>query len=588
MALARWQATIQDAMGNVMPGAMVSIRSEFTGQLVSAFADRDGLVTKGNPFAADANAYAFAHLPGGAYRITATKPGLEPVEWRYVGVGLGSESDLSFVPLGEDVPQVDELAARDAFDDEPAGFRIIVSDIGDGRAALYTMGSGGSGDWSDPAILTGNGLNGAPGSSDVVGTSTTSLAVGTGSKTFTIVEETRGWGPGARLRAASDANGANFMEGIVASYSGNTLQVAVDLVGGSGTHADWTINLAGEPGTGGADGTDGIDGADGVSFIWRGAYSSGTAYVANDVVRDSGSSWIALQATTGNPPPSLPTTSNAYWSLLVEKGQDGAGAGTVTSVGLSVPTGFSASGTPVTGSGTLAMSYAAGYQGYTSAEAAKLSGIEASADVTDAGNVGAAIHGATGKTTPVDADTFALIDSAASNVLKKLTWANLKAGVWSTLGSLIGGGTDKSTPVDADLFPIADSAASNASKKLSLTNHWSNYLFAKIFGTENVALTGGVTITPKDLGNLSGTTKTLDVGDRPIQKITNNGAGTIAPGTTVGCCQLAVINASGAGAVTTSGFTKVDGSFDTTTTSKFLCGVTVTADMSVLQILKVV
>lgn len=39
------------------------------------------------------------------------------------------------------------------------------------------------------------------------------------------------------------------------------------------------------------------------------------------------------------------------------------------------------------------------------------------------------IHGATGKTTPVDADEIGLIDSAASFILKKLTWANLKATI---------------------------------------------------------------------------------------------------------------------------------------------------------------
>lgn len=37
------------------------------------------------------------------------------------------------------------------------------------------------------------------------------------------------------------------------------------------------------------------------------------------------------------------------------------------------------------------------------------------------------VHAATSKTTPVDADEIGLIDSAASNVLKKLTWVNLKA-----------------------------------------------------------------------------------------------------------------------------------------------------------------
>jgi hypothetical protein len=41
--------------------------------------------------------------------------------------------------------------------------------------------------------------------------------------------------------------------------------------------------------------------------------------------------------------------------------------------------------------------------------------------------VAAAIHGATGKTTPVDADEVGLVDSADSNKLKKLTWANIKA-----------------------------------------------------------------------------------------------------------------------------------------------------------------
>jgi len=63
----------------------------------------------------------------------------------------------------------------------------------------------------------------------------------------------------------------------------------------------------------------------------------------------------------------------------------------------------------------------------TAAQITKLDGIEALADVTDAANVGGAIHGATAKTTPVDADTVSLIDSAASNVLKKLSWTNIKA-----------------------------------------------------------------------------------------------------------------------------------------------------------------
>jgi len=42
-------------------------------------------------------------------------------------------------------------------------------------------------------------------------------------------------------------------------------------------------------------------------------------------------------------------------------------------------------------------------------------------------DVATAIHAATAKTTPADADEFPLADSAASYILKKLTWTNIKA-----------------------------------------------------------------------------------------------------------------------------------------------------------------
>lgn len=67
------------------------------------------------------------------------------------------------------------------------------------------------------------------------------------------------------------------------------------------------------------------------------------------------------------------------------------------------------------------------YKQYSATDKTKLAGIESGADVTDAGNVGSSIHGASSKTTPVDNDELGLIDSAASNVLKRLTWSNLKA-----------------------------------------------------------------------------------------------------------------------------------------------------------------
>ncbi|WP_245316692.1 hypothetical protein [Agrobacterium sp. YIC 4121] len=61
----------------------------------------------------------------------------------------------------------------------------------------------------------------------------------------------------------------------------------------------------------------------------RGTYSGATAYETNDIVLNNGSTWIALQPATGNAPPTLPTESNAYWRLLARKGTDGTGVGDV-------------------------------------------------------------------------------------------------------------------------------------------------------------------------------------------------------------------------------------------------------------------
>lgn len=51
--------------------------------------------------------------------------------------------------------------------------------------------------------------------------------------------------------------------------------------------------------------------------------------------------------------------------------------------------------------------------------------INASAETTT--TIGTLINGATAKATPVDADFVGLMDSAAANILKKLSWANIKA-----------------------------------------------------------------------------------------------------------------------------------------------------------------
>jgi len=51
--------------------------------------------------------------------------------------------------------------------------------------------------------------------------------------------------------------------------------------------------------------------------VFRGAYNNGTAYVVDDIVTSGGSSYICIQASTGN------AVSNAtYWTLMAQGGTD--------------------------------------------------------------------------------------------------------------------------------------------------------------------------------------------------------------------------------------------------------------------------
>lgn len=118
--------------------------------------------------------------------------------------------------------------------------------------SVAANGAGGTGthaDWtlraSSPAGSQG------PAGAGYAASSATSLAIGSGSKSFTT-QAGLAYSAGARARAASAANGANYMEGLVTSYSGTTLVINVTKTGGAGTFADWNINLAGEPGANGA------------------------------------------------------------------------------------------------------------------------------------------------------------------------------------------------------------------------------------------------------------------------------------------------------------------------------------------------
>ena len=80
-------------------------------------------------------------------------------------------------------------------------------------------------------------------------------------------------------------------------------------------------------------------------ITWQGAWNSSTYYVLNDAVSIGGTSYICILANTNQTPP-----NGTYWNVLAQ-------SGSVTSVGLSAPALFTVSGSPITSSGTLALTY---------------------------------------------------------------------------------------------------------------------------------------------------------------------------------------------------------------------------------------
>jgi hypothetical protein len=102
--------------------------------------------------------------------------------------------------------------------------------------------------------MTGDtGPAGSPGTTGATGlgyttlTSSTSLAIGTGSKTFTVnVNNTStAFAVGQTIRAFSSATPASFMAGTITSFTGTTLVMLVSYIGGSGTYTDWSITATG-------------------------------------------------------------------------------------------------------------------------------------------------------------------------------------------------------------------------------------------------------------------------------------------------------------------------------------------------------
>jgi hypothetical protein len=137
---------------------------------------------------------------------------------------------------------------------------------------------------------------------------------------------------------------------------------------------------------------------------------------------------------------------------------------------------------------------------------------------------GALINGATAKTTPVDADYVGLMDSAASNVLKKLSWANIKATLKTYFDTLYATTAASVTPVTysatttIDLSTIPNGGIARITLTGNLTLQLSNGTDGKKFvleliqdsiGSRTVSLSGTYFRFGTDIASFTATTTAL-------------------------------------------------------------------------------
>lgn len=151
-----------------------------------------------------------------------------------------------------------------------------------------------------------------------------------------------------------------------------------------------------------------------------------------------------------------------------------------------------------------------------------------------------------------------------------------------------------STSEDFDLVVKLMAAGAAVAEKLRVKADGTAYLAGDsgkilLHAEGNQQITeGGFTAASYNAGTKSSGTFTPDALNGNFQHCVNGGAFTLAPPSSVCSIILQIANTTGAGTITTSGFSKVNGdAFDTTTTSAFECVIRKTNSYSLLTVTKV-
>ena len=174
------------------------------------------------------------------------------------------------------------------------------------------------------------------------------------------------------------------------------------------------------------------------------------------------------------------------------------GGGTVTSVAMTVPTGLSVSGSPVTSSGTLAVTLATGYSIPTTTKQSNWDTAYGWGDHSQAGYLTTAVTSLASKTGAITIDTNSLSMSSGGQL-------SVKSNTFQ--------------PIDADLTAIAGLSGTSGLLKKTAANTWSLDTNTYLTGNQTITLSG-------DVSGSGATSISVSIG---AGKVTNNMlAGSIA------------------------------------------------------------
>lgn len=165
--------------------------------------------------------------------------------------------------------------------------------------------------WTDAV----NAIEGSLQASTLIGTSTTNLSVGTGSKGFST-QAGKAWLVGSYLFIVATSDNTKVMQGKVSSYNSSTgsLVVDINLASGSGTYSSWNIGIA-NPSIGATSGinvageviTSGNVGVGGSPFTWDSGFRSFEIGSSGFIT-----SWVSGTSSTSS-------GDNAYYNSSVWK-----------------------------------------------------------------------------------------------------------------------------------------------------------------------------------------------------------------------------------------------------------------------------